>query len=157
MDNAWQVSSSVHKFTQSHHFTASVCQYIQSGGRANPMENGLNTMNSGSAINHEIPPNDFITSSILLIQQNHPIRFCKRNSCFSMDPSVGAFCHFSWSQCVDFLGWVWLVITNQMARQRSSCQSKFLIMFVKFKVGWCYLAVHNSSIGHLVRPLVWPN
>ena len=49
-----------------------------------------------------------------------------------MDPSVGVVCHFSWSQCVDFLGWVWLVITNQMAdKDSSSCQSKFLIMFVK--------------------------
>ena len=49
-----------------------------------------------------------------------------------MDPSVGAFCHFSWSQCVDFLGWVWLLITSQMAdKDSSSCQSKFLIMFVK--------------------------
>ena len=41
------------------------------------MENGMNTMNS-DVINHEIPSNDFITSSLPLIQQNHLIKSCKR-------------------------------------------------------------------------------
>ena len=44
-----------------------ICANTYSGGRANPMENGMNTMNS-DVINHEIPSNDFITSSLPLIQ-----------------------------------------------------------------------------------------
>ena len=54
-----------------------ICANTYSGGRANPMENGMNTMNS-DVINHEIPSNDFITSSLPLIQQNHLIKSCKR-------------------------------------------------------------------------------
>ena len=48
----------------------------------------MNTMNSRVVINHEIPSNDFITSSIRLIQQNHLIKVLRKNFNFDQCSSL---------------------------------------------------------------------